>query len=103
MIYLHFFAAEPCAPHDKLVFCPPFCLQADPARNFPGVLSSLVRSYHGVTFPEVIPLAAGHSIFKVQCLLTRTILPKKTAFSRICKRLEKSEKPPYFHAFGNVL
>ena len=35
-------------------------------------------------------LAAGHSIFKVQCLLTRTILPKKTAFSRICKRLEKS-------------
>ena len=81
MIYLHFFAAEPCAPHDKLVFCPPFCLQADPARNFPGVLSSLVRSYHGVTFPEVIPLAAGHSIFKVQCLLTRTILPKKTAIN----------------------
>ncbi|MFR7570422.1 MAG: hypothetical protein ACLUWE_09050, partial [Lachnospira sp.] len=69
----------------------------------PSVLSSLVRSYRGVTSPEVIPLAAGHSIFKVQCLLTRTILPKKTAFSRICKRLEKSEKPPYFHAFGNVL
>jgi hypothetical protein len=50
-----------------------------PARIFPGILSSLVRSYHGVTSPKLIPLAAGQSIFKVLCLLTKLILPKKQA------------------------
>jgi hypothetical protein len=66
----------------------------------PGVLSSLVRSCHGVTSPKVIPLAAGHSIFKVLCLLTRIILSKKQALSRMSKTMENSLKSAYFHAYG---
>jgi len=105
MIFLHFFAAEPCAPHDKLVFCPPVCLQAVPVRNFSrriGLFGAL-DFCHGVTSPEVIPLAAGHSIFKVQCLSARTILSKKGGCSRISKTLEKRLKTAYFHAYGIVL
>ncbi len=69
----------------------------------PSVLSSLVRSYRGVTSPEVIPLAVGHSFFKVLCLLTRTSLPKKEGCSRMSKTQEKHMKTAYFHALGNVL
>lgn len=71
-----------------------------PARIFPGVLSLLVRSCHGVTSPKVIPLADGHSIFKVLCLLTKLILRKKQALSRISKTMENGLKPAYFHAYG---
>ena len=53
--------------------------------------------------PEAIPLAAGHSIFKVQCLSARMILPKKEDRSRISKTLEKRLKSAYFHAYGIVL
>ena len=53
--------------------------------------------------PEAIPLAAGHSIFKVQCLSARTSLPKKEALSRISKTSEKRLKSAYFHAYGIVL
>ena len=103
--FLHFFAAEPCAPHDKLVSCPPFCLQAAPARNFSrriGLFGAL-DFCPGVTSPEAIPLAAGHSIFKVLCLSARTSLPKKEALSRISKTSEKRLKSAYFHAYGIVL
>jgi hypothetical protein len=71
-----------------------------PARIFPGVLSFLVRSCLGVTSPKVIPLAAGHSIFKVLCLLTKLILPKKQALSRMSKTMENGLKSAYFHAYG---
>ena len=103
--FLHFFAAEPYAPHDKLVSCPPVCLQAAPARNFSrriGLFGAL-DFCPGVTSPEAIPLAAGHSIFKVLCLSARTSLPKKEALSRISKTSEKRLKSAYFHAYGIVL
>jgi len=105
MIFLHFFAAGPYALHDKLVFCPPVCLQAAPARNFSqriGLFGAL-DFCHRVTSPEVIPLAAGHSIFKVQCLSARTSLPKKEGISRMSKTSEKRLKSAYFHAYGIVL
>ena len=53
--------------------------------------------------PEAIPLAAGHSIFKVLCLSARTSLPKKEALSRMSKTSEKRSKSSYFHAYGIVL
>ena len=71
-----------------------------PARIFPSVLSFLVRSCHGITSPKVIPLAAGHSIFKVLCLLKKLILPKKQALSRMSKTMENGSKLAYFHAYG---
>jgi hypothetical protein len=104
MIYLHSFAAVRYAPHG-LLFYLPVCLQAAPARNFSrriGLFGAL-DFCRGVTSPEAIPLAAGHSIFKVQCLSARTSLPKKEALSRISKTSEKRLKSAYFHAYGIVL
>ena len=45
----------------------PFCLQTAPAREevLTGVSTSLVRSFHSVTSPEVIPFTDDHSFFKV--------------------------------------
>ena len=104
MIYLHSFAAVRYAPHG-LLFYLPVCLQAAPARNFSrriGLFGAL-DFCPGVTSPEAIPLAAGHSIFKVLCLLTKLILPKKQALFRMSKTMENGLKSAYFHAYGIVL
>ena len=91
-------------PH-RLFFCLPVCLQNIPARILSQriVLFGVLDFCPGVTSPEVIPLAAGHSIFKVQCLSARTSLPKKEGCSRMSKTQEKHMKTAYFHALGNVL
>ena len=89
-------------PH-RLFFCLPVCLQNIPAR----ILSQRIVLFGALLswrhFPEVIPLAVGHSFFKVLCLLTRTSLPKKEGCSRMSKTQEKHMKTAYFHALGNVL
>ena len=49
---------------------------------------------------EAYPMQIGHSIFKVLCLLTKLILPKKQALSRMSKTMENGLKSAYFHAYG---
>jgi len=46
------------------------------------------------------PTQTGHSIFKVLCLLTKLILPKKQVPSRMSKTMENGLKSAYFHAYG---
>ena len=70
--------------------CPEFLPAYCPLWCAPVVTKSMIlrEPFYRVTSPEVIPLAAGHSIFKVLCLLTRTSLPKKGGCSRMSKTLE---------------
>ena len=70
--------------------CPDFLPAYCPLWCAPVVTKSMIlrEPFYRVTSPEVIPLAAGHSIFKVLCLLTRTSLPKKGGCSRMSKTLE---------------